>query len=258
MKKLTNDNLGIFYTCFTEIDSVNYAIDTLRLIYDKVPIFLVSDGGADYSFIMDKYENILCLREHDSRGFVPEIPPEKYKEDKWQYMIEKSVLDFLDRVKRAIDYCGTEYILVMEPDVLVRGFLSVPEDANLLGSRLNQGLSEELKSIMRSINGAIEVNCWGATPAIFKSKKFIEVYENIKNKNNILKKICFSDCRFANYDIVFPVLFGLMGMEETFNPEITECLRDPNWENNNKPLVHQFRIYYPRNNYQGRHYKEIQ
>ena len=34
-------------------------------------------------------------------------------------------------------------------------------------------------------------------------------------------------------------------VEEKFNPDITECFRNPNWENSKHPLLHQFRKYYP-------------
>jgi hypothetical protein len=49
------------------------------------------------------------------------------------------------------------------------------------------------------------------------------------------------------------IFFALKGYEETINDEIVECLRVPNWEITGKPLVHQYRYYYPKQNYTGRH-----
>ena len=49
----------------------------------------------------------------------------------------------------------------------------------------------------------------------------------------------------AYYDALLSILFGFIGVEEEFNPDITECFRNPNWENSSHPLLHQFRKYYP-------------
>ena len=41
-----------------------------------------------------------------------------------------------------------------------------------------------------------------------------------------------------------PLIFALVGEEETFNPDIVECNRNPNWRNTTQPLVHQFKEFY--------------
>ena len=46
------------------------------------------------------------------------------------------------------------------------------------------------------------------------------------------------------HDLLLPTLFALVGEEETFNPEIIECNRDPNWRSKPNPLVHQFKDFY--------------
>jgi hypothetical protein len=48
-------------------------------------------------------------------------------------------------------------------------------------------------------------------------------------------------------------MFAALGYDEIQNPELTECLRNPNWRNSGHPLLHQFREYYPTSNYSGRH-----
>ena len=43
---------------------------------------------------------------------------------------------------------------------------------------------------------------------------------------------------------LLPLMFALVGEEETFNPDIVECNRNPNWKNTAQPLVHQFKEFY--------------
>lgn len=247
--------LGVFFTCFKEKKSVEYAIDELFKIYKDIPVYLVSDGGEDYSYLESKYNSLKTNLCEDSRGFVPKISESTYKEEKWQQLIKKSILIFIDRIAKAINYCNSEYILIMEPDVLVRGKLNIQRNAKINGSRVNTGLSKELKNILANVQGAKIIDCWGATPTILESETFLKAIENIKANDKILNDLCFSDHRLANYDIFLPVLLALLGYEEVFNPDITECFRNPNWQISHHPLLHQFRAYYPKHheNYEGRH-----
>lgn len=247
-------NFSVFYTCFTETNAVDYSIGVLRSIYPDVKIYLVSDGGNDFSFLKNKYSNIETLLEKDSRGFIPSIGDD-YKLPEIQKKIKDSILTFLDRVNRAIDYGDQEYLLIMEPDVLVRGKISNMNNGKLLGSRINIGLSNEIKSVLSNYDGAIPINNWGVTPAIFCTNSFKKAYNNLLNDSVLLDNLCLSDKRLANYDVLFAVLFATIGIEETFNPEIVECFRNPYWETSNHPLVHQYRAKYPLSSdgYNGTH-----
>ena len=251
-------DFGVFYTCYTETKAVDFSVTKLLEIYPECPIYLVSDGGSDYSFLKSKSRKIFTSVENDSRGFIPFIEEKTFRDDENQEKIKTSILTFLDRVERAIDYCNKDLLLVMEPDVLVRGKLNFfPDDAHLLGSRVNVGLSDELRNVVKSQVGAIDVNCWGATPAFFRCSTFKETHKLLKDKPELLDALCRSDRRLANYDVLFAVIFALVGKEEVFNPEIIECFRDKFWTSKNNPLVHQFREFYPKKSegYDGSHTK---
>jgi len=250
-------NFGVFYTCYTEVSAVDYSIEVLKKIYPECPVYLVSDGGSNYSILERKYSGLKTFLEEDSRGFIPFLTQENFRLKDNQKKIIDSVKIFLGRVKRSIDHNQKEYTLIMEPDVLVRGLLSFPNNAHLLGSRINSGLSSELRRTVLSVNNAIDVNTWGATPAFFKSESFIKSYNILLNTENLLEKLCYSDHRLANYDVLLAVLFALSGYPETFNPEIVECFRDSSWRFSTHPLVHQFREHYPKstNGYDGFHTK---
>ena len=58
--------------------------------------------------------------------------------------------------------------------------------------------------------------------------------------------MCKLEKRVVFYDALYPVLFALVGEEETFWGDIVECFRNPNWRNTEHPLVHQYREHYPK------------
>ena len=251
------NKIGVFYTCYKEKDAVEYSLDVLYSIYPDIPVYLISDGGSDYRFLKDKAygKYVEAMLEEDSRGMVPKITEDTYLEPANNSYIKRSIEIFLERVKRAIEFCDCEYLLVMEPDVLVRGKLNIPDGSKFMGSRINSGLSQQLKNVMSSVEGAIPVDVWGATPAIFNCETYLLAYDALMSNPDLLDRLCKSDCRLANYDVLFGVLFGVIGVDEEFNPDIIECYRDVNWKNSNKPLVHQFRAKYPTSSdgYDGRH-----
>jgi hypothetical protein len=251
------NNLGIFYTCFTETKAVEYSLDKLYEIYPTVPVYLVSDGGTDYTFLEKKFidKRLKTLLLHDSRSFIPKITNNNFLEpDIQNYMLESSK-EFIERIYQAILFCDCKNLLIMEPDVLVRGKLTITDHNKFLGSRVNKGLSAKLKEFLSTIPEAKVVDCWGATPAIFKSEYFLKIYNLLKLNDEMLSKLCSLEPRFCFYDVMLAILFGIIGIEEEYNNDIIECFRDVNWEHSNKPLVHQYRAKYPLSSegYNGTH-----
>lgn len=251
IKKL---DFGVFFTCFTEFNAVEHSLDKLFSIYPEIPVFLISDGGDDYSKLENKFKGLKTSLEHDSRGGIPKINDSIYlNPENQKYMID-SIFTFLERINKSIDYCKKPYILIMEPDLLVRGELNIEEDAHISGSKVNlyHWASERINKILSGIEGSIPVSHYGFL-AILKCESFKKVYDFFKKNPEYIKEFCQIDSQFSNYDIFLVVLFAAMGYELVENDEIVECLRDPMWRLSGHPLVHQFREHYPANNYTGRH-----
>lgn len=248
-------DFGVFYTCYTEMDAVRNSLDLLYEIYPGIPVLLISDGGSDYSSIEASYTNLRTELSHDSRGLISRIQTETYRrEDTQKYMFD-SIFTFMDRIERAVDYCKKPYLLIFEPDVLVRGKLRIDENAHLLGSRVNHyhWAKNAINQVLSEIPGSIEVDYYGATPAIIKCDTFRKVINFFRENTHYVKRFCEIDPNFPNYDIFITVFFAALGYREHQNPELTECLRNPFWRASGHPLLHQFREFYPVGNYDGRH-----
>jgi hypothetical protein len=238
-KELT---IGAFFPCYNEKKAVLYSIERLYTIYENIPCYLVSDGGDDFSFLEGRFQNLKYERDENKRGKVTKLDHHIEGLDREKYA-EDAIYSFLDRIKRAIEHCKTDYIIVMEPDVLVNGKLNIPNGSILLGTLINPFEEPGIHNLISEYGGK-PFNRYGATPAIFRSKEFMEVYEFILANNDFIRRACEILPPVAYSDILLPLIFSLKGHSETFNPDIVECMRNPGWRDQNKPLVHQFRNYY--------------
>lgn len=252
---LTSENLGVYFTCFTEVEAVEYALKELYRVYPDIECLLVSDGGADYAFLEASYPHLKTILDYDSRGFVPYIRLENYQEREMEDKIVDSAMEFLRRVRRAMDHSNKDYLLIMEPDALVRGPLSMPYAAHVTGSLVNELPFPELQAELMKHPLGIMVPRYGATPTILRSATFRVVHDYVLSDPHVLRRLSRGCHTFANYDILLPVVFALMGYPEVFDPQIVECLREADWEICGRPLVHQHRILYPKpgSTYTGRH-----
>jgi len=236
--------LGFFFSCYKENRAVENSLSELRKHYPDNPIYLVSDGGFDFNYLKDSYDNLFVSLEEDTMSSTFNITDQNWREEVHQNAIIQATYAVLNRLERAIEYCQTDYILMMDPDALVRGQLNIPEGVKLLGSRVNTGLPVELQVVLSRIPGAKVINCWGATPALFETKTFMDSWTRLKASPKVMD--AFIDSFYAIYahDVLLPLVFALAGEEETFNPDIVECNRNPNWRNTSQPLVHQFKEFY--------------
>ena len=51
-------SLGFFFSCFNENKAVEYSLSELVKHYPDSPIYLVSDGGNDFSYLESEYKNL--------------------------------------------------------------------------------------------------------------------------------------------------------------------------------------------------------
>lgn len=249
--------VGFFYSVFKEKRATEYSIEQLRIHYPDSSIYLVSDGGLDFSYLENQYDNLKTSLEEDTMSGTFKITAGStgcdyvtgnYRQEKYQDIINKCAYTVLDRITRAIEYCGNpDWMVMCDPDCLIRGQLSFPEEGKILGSKINCCLPDGYRNILSSIEGAIPISRWGASPCVFEVKTFMRALEKFRyldTTQNLLSRLSEEFYAMYAHDVLFPTLFALVGEEETFNSNLVECTRNSNWRNTNHPLVHQFREYY--------------
>lgn len=250
-------NIGFFYTVFKEKRATEYSIQQLRNNYPDSSIYLVSDGGLDFSYLENEYENLKSSLEEDTMSDTFNITAGttgcdyivgNYREEFYQKAIKKCAYTVLDRIVKSIEYCNyPDWMVMCDPDCLIRGKLNFPENAKILGSRVNCCLPQGYQNLLKSIPGAVPISNWGASPCVFEVKTFLKALEKFRyldTTENLLDKLCLEFYAMYAHDVLFPTIFALVGEEEVFNHDVVECTRNPNWKNTSHPLVHQFREYY--------------
>jgi hypothetical protein len=240
MKK---NKLGIFMTFFDETKAIKYAISSLRRFYPESPLYIVYESDEDFSFLKKDTNNVY-YKVDDTMGSVLGINDQNFRTEKNQKNIKIATLAVIERVSKAIEYFDSEYILQHCPDSLIRGKLTIPENTGLLGSRVNQYFSDDVNKVLIKYGG-IPITAFGAVPAIYNSDDFLKAKNIFLKNETLLDELCNAWYPIFSHDILLPILFSLIGKMETFNPEITECGRNPNWTNSGHPLLHQFRFNYP-------------
>lgn len=242
-------DLGVFYICYKEQAAIEYSLRKFREFYPENPIYLVSDNGLDFSYLKEEFGNIETIKETtEVVGIARDV--EQYVRDNSgnTELFLGICMEYLRRLKNGCDFCKTEYMILMEPDVLVRGKLN-PFEADLVGPTANI-MPRKLQEYIIN-NGGKNNGTWGPVGGVMKTKSFYEVYD--KMMNNLDKFIggMELDPRMVCYDYLLSYLFSLFGYTYTDNPDQTECFRNPNWKYSTHPILHQFREFYSIN-YEGK------
>lgn len=241
------EKLGVFYTCFDELEATHFSISMLRKNYPNIPICLFYESNEKFDYLYNYFKNIQINKVEDTMSETLKVTVHNFRNPDKQIHILNGVKAILDRLEKAIGFCNSEYIIMLDPDAIVRGKLTIPENSSLLGCRQNTNpmLLNDMNSILKR-NGGVEITAWGATPAIFNVEKFKKAKSKLINTPNLLKELSNSFYAIFAHDILMAILFSLIGEVEQFNPDIVQCSKDPLWIYNNKPLIHQFRFFYPK------------
>ena len=260
------DSIGFIYNCvFKQKNAFIRSVEAIREVYPESKIYAVSDGGLDYSFLED--ENFTFSMEEDFKSALKNIGGENFLLPEHQEATRKEMAATLRRVEKGIEVCGNpEWICMTEPDVLIRGRITHPENAKLLGMRTNRswllgdGVSpsvEGLKSVMglnsllAQVEGSIPILRWGAVPVIFHTETFLKALKVYKENFDIVDQ--FADKHYApgTFDLFIGLIMALVGEPEVYSEEFTECLRHHDWKTNGKPIVHQYREFYEQSDHYG-------
>lgn len=242
------DNLGVFFTCYKENDAIEQTLKEFRKIYQNSPIYLISDGGNNFSYL-EQLLNIKTELREEAFGYTSNMDKLLSSNAIDFEKINNAAFEFLHRLKTAIQYCNTDYTLIMEPDVLVRGKLTMPK-VDMVGPMANE-YHPEINKLLAELNTKNN-RYFGPVAGILNSKTFMKVYELTFSNKELIENIIKVQPRIVNYDYLLSVLYSIFNFTYENNPELTECKRNSSWEVSGHPLVHQHRKFY-NNNYMGKY-----
>ena len=194
--KVPIEDIGFIYNCvYKQKDAFIHSVEAIREVYPDSKIRVFSDGGLDYSYLED--ENLEFSMEEDTVSNMKRINENNFLEEEHQITQRKNMAATIDRLQRGLEYCGyPEWFCMTEPDVLIRGKISHPENAKLLGTRLNHAWYREdwldgfieMNKLISEIDGSIPIVRWGSVPVIGHTQtllKAIDIY--LKNFDSLTK-----------------------------------------------------------------------
>ena len=250
--RLPIEDIGFVYNCvYKQKKAFVRSVEAIREVYPESKIYAVSDGGLDYSFLED--ENFIFAMEDDFKSPLKAVGAHNFLEPESQDVTKKDKAATLRGVEKGIEVCGNpEWTCMTEPDVLIRGRLTYPENGKLLGSRINCCTIDDrcvdmfmgMNELISEVEGSIPVARWGAVPVLFHTETFLKALTIYKENFNILDKLTEKHYAPGTFDLFIGLIFALVGEPEVFNSEVTECLRNPQWHTSGHPIVHQYREFY--------------
>ena len=167
-------DLGAFYICFKEKTAIEKSIASFKEFYPDAPLYLTSDGGYDYSYLESNYTNVKCVLDKEMTvGVTKDIEKMVAANSFPIVQLFMASMQFLRRLKAGVDYCKTKYILLMEPDVFVRGPLNLTE-YELVGPKPNP-MPQPVQQYIIDQGGHNNV-AWGAAAGVMQTKAFNIIY----------------------------------------------------------------------------------
>tara|TARA_Y100001968_G_scaffold283587_1_gene282333 strand:- start:1884 stop:2846 length:963 start_codon:yes stop_codon:yes gene_type:complete len=256
-EKILINDIGFIYNCvYKQKDALIHSVDAIQQNYKDSKIYIVSDGGLDYSFLNN--QDIKSVMRNDTVSPLKKINSSNFLEKNHQDNLKIGMKATIDRLIEGIKYCEyPKWFCMTEPDVLIRGKITHPENAKLLGSRVNYAWYKkewiksfiEINKVLQKIEGSIPLMRWGSVPVIGHTNTLIKAIEKYHENFEILDSLTEKFHAVCGFDLFLPLLFSLVGEEEVFSSEYTECIRNPNWESSSATVVHQYRKYYENNDY---------
>ena len=256
-KKVPIEDIGFIYNCvFKQKRAFEHSVKAIREIYPDSKIYAVSDGGYDYSYMED--ENLKFSMQEDTVSAIKKINESNFLEPEHQAVTKKGMAATIRRLQEGLEYCEyPEWFCMTEPDVLIRGKVSHPENAKLLGHRINHAWYKsswldnfvEINGLISEIDDTIPIFRWGSVPVIGHTQTLLNGIQVYLDNFEILDKLSEKYHVAGTFDLFLPILFALVGEQEVFSDEYTECSRNPGWRTSGHPVLHQYREFYAENDH---------
>ena len=124
-KMIPIDDIGFIYNCvFKQKKAFEHSVEAIRRVYRDAKIYVVSDGGLDYSYMED--ENLKFSMEEDTVSPARAVNGDNFETPEHQKIIKTGMAATLRRLEAGIEYCGNpEWICMTEPDVLILSLIHI-------------------------------------------------------------------------------------------------------------------------------------
>jgi hypothetical protein len=199
--------IGVFHQTYYDREPFKFVFSNFRKHFPNSPYLIYSDTGDDFSKYTDEYTFY-----KNSKIRLHGTGPNALWYDNWYKWHE-----YFQRLKETCEICDTDYILIMEDDVLITEKFEITDDFDICGA--NAPLTPYIVNyIENKIGKKINPHYGLCGGAIFNARKFLKNYEQIlenlhnyhyEYSNNLQEPIAIVG------DGNFVIQFNLLGLEYT-------------------------------------------
>jgi hypothetical protein len=229
------DNLGAYYACFNNKKATEFVLFNFRKYFPNSPICLISDGGENFADIANKYNTYyFYLNNLFSSG-----PINQYNSSR--------TIEWWNRQKMVCDITKSDYIMILEDDVYIKGKFNIEKPFALKGVGKHQSNLFSQK-IIDDINllGNIKNDYYGMCGgSIYNANIFKIIYADtildIKNNHDTLVKEYNKDYyQLGAVDANITYHFNKRG----YSYEEAEWLTEYGKFMYDRPVIHAWKQYY--------------
>jgi hypothetical protein len=176
--------LGAFHQTFYNREAFKFSFSQFRKHFPNSPYFILSDGGDDFSSYID--DKTFFLRS-DMRNYGGGLKGEEiFKDPSNDYLW----IDWFNRIKMACEICRTDYIMMMEDDVLITNSFVIDSDFDICGPMINKITEDAINFIESQIGRKISGFYGFGGGSILNCKTYLESFDMIiENFNKFHKTI---------------------------------------------------------------------
>lgn len=236
---MSKSSLSFYLWAYDNTKNVSYILEELRKHYPDSDLVISSDNGLDFTDICKEYSACHYIHGQESHGY-----PSNNGRHGWT---AQAASIWFSRLYEACKHITTDYVMLMEEDVLVKERFRFPAKDLIMIPNIKNPISKYGLDWVKERGGNTAYPYYSAGGgSIINRKKFIESYEN--HMEDLL----------ANYEKLYELSHseGISGwgwndslicvLMYANNAEISTDLPilETGNENDPAPIIHKFKKYY--------------
>ena len=233
------DNVGFYMWAYENIENVDYIFEKLRVNFPTSDIVLSCDNGEDFTEIANKHNCLSYIHGTESHGY-PKTP------ERYGWTMEQAKL-WLERFYTACKTIKSDYVMMMDEDVLVKENFSFPITDMIITPNIYNGISTAGMEWVASRGGRTDYPYYSfGGGSLINRKSFIAAYDThiesyLQEYETIWEKSMaegsigwgWNDCMLTTLMYANNAQFSKsLPVSETGN------------ENDPQPIIHKFKKFY--------------
>lgn len=238
--------LGSSFMAYKNKKATKFVLDNFKKNFSTSPVFLISDGGDDFSDFEKEYTDLKSTHLYNILGnefnnYI-KLPYESFR-----------MKEYWRRIKSAIDYCNTVYLMILEDDVFVTKKFDIEHKVEIAG-RYGPPISSAMKSEIYSSSGLFVERYGMCGGSVINTKTFLKIYDDVirdidENHDNLLKNKEYFLLGASDANLVYHFTKrGYFYSEASWLAQLNET---PDSIVLNYPVIHNYKKHYDRNTSNG-------